>query len=207
MRARKKRAIGSLVESAPWSEAKITVTSMDRYLSGPSAEPVRPDQSKVFVFYFEGRAQIDDIPPPLPPTFSCPSQPPPTPTPPLQYLLPRQAPRVSKSRQLLAHPPHFSALISPSLRPAKTCTGGERGLVGGVARGGGEGDGGGVVVHMEGLPWCEMNEKGQTQRRPAGAESTERNLLCRLSAARKPRASPPPPRFCVAISGKGSRLW
>lgn len=50
---------------------------------------------------------------------------------------------------------------------------------------------------MEGLPWCEMNEKGQTQRRPASAKSTERNLLCRLSAGCEPR-----PRFCVAISGR-----
>lgn len=57
-------------------------------------------------------------------------------------------------------------------------------------------------AQMEGLPWCEMNEKGQTQRRPAGAESTERNLLCRLSAGCKLR-----PRFCVAISGEGGRLW
>lgn len=50
---------------------------------------------------------------------------------------------------------------------------------------------------MEGLPWCEMKEKGQTRRRPASDESTERNLLCRLSAGRQPR-----PRFCVAISGR-----
>lgn len=52
-------------------------------------------------------------------------------------------------------------------------------------------------AQMEGLPWCEMNEKRQTQSRPANVESTERNLLCRLSAGCKLR-----PRFCVAISGK-----
>lgn len=149
---------------------------MDRYLSGPSAEPVHWDQSEVFVFYFEGRAQIDDIP------FSHPTLSPPKTG---STRLQKQAITRTPSSLFISH---FSF---PS--PCKNMYGlGLGGVVRAEAaaacsRG----------AQMEGLPWCEMNEKRQTQRRPAGAENTERNLLCRLSAGCKLR-----PRFCVAISGR-----
>lgn len=55
---------------------------------------------------------------------------------------------------------------------------------------------------MEGLPWCEMNEKGQTRRRPASAESTERKLVVPAVGRSRAEAS-----LLCGYFGEASQLW